>query len=161
MTNEPQTEEQKQVKRIIKRWQAFNFQKRTPFGLLCLAFFAYIAYRCWKLQTAIIPISYFAIYGGIIVFSWLLSWHLRKRFVSELTEEEQILLINTPENQLEPYERIYIKDFMKASRVMPSSKELLRASSPTHDDGTLLRAATQNHDIPQEELLRASHPSEP
>lgn len=82
---------------------------------------------------------------------------VRKRFIEKMSMTEGRLLHNernyTHLSAVEHNSVLHLK--AAYDRVNPEV-ELLRASSPNGDGGTLLRATIYGGDVPQEELLRAS-----
>jgi hypothetical protein len=159
MSNKPQTEEHKQAIDLLYRFRSFRGRKEHP---CCLAFLVISFVIISQLER----LGVFTVI--LIAFLWwfffwigiMMQRHLPTFFAHRLTPNEYALLATLSEDVLDDAEKGYANQLLEAYKKINPEKEYLRASSPTHNDGTLLRAATQSHDIPQEELLRASHTSE-
>jgi len=160
MSNEPQTEEQNKIFAILKQWAIHGLWYQILCSIVALILFFPIFYH------VTLHFGKGALVGAIIgctvglTVGQFTTWVARKHFLCRLTKEERELIYTLSAEKAASYGSV-IKSFRRTLRKIPSPNELLRASSPTPDDGTLLRAATPSHDIPQEELLRASYTSEP
>jgi hypothetical protein len=152
INNESETDKQNQIKRIIKRWHTHN-----TLGFLSLV--------CVVVGVSIVLVSRgfdfdnlasTTIWLTIVCFSAFISRLFMNRFATRLTIEEQEALKQYKEADLSPNQKLIADQLLNISRRTHPERELLRASSPNQDDGTLLRAAAHGNEIPREELLRAA-----
>jgi hypothetical protein len=156
MNIEPQTEEQKHVKRLLERWNNLH-RSSLPFwfGILfalsmAMIFGVYSKNFWWMLPFYICIIGGSSVYDGLV----------RKRFIKRMSMTEGRLLRNAGNYQhLSRHEQELALELNVSYQKTNPEMELLRAFSPNEDDGTLLRAARHSSEIPREELLRASNPS--
>ena len=151
MLNNIPTEEQKHVKRILKRWFKYS--------------------SVWTLSyTAVMSAAYLLMFKSgfqfdqgrdivLIIFHlaglWGITYMLRVGFARQLSYDEQEALSKVQSLPLGKSEAQLIKQLLKESIRSPQS-ELLRASVEPQDD-TLLRAAASTETTAQDQLLRSTN----
>jgi MFS family permease len=128
-----------------------------------------LAFACFMLVSSIVDIFFkhsfpfwriiFIVSALLLLLMFLSAKRNETKWLKNLTEEERTLLERAAESRGQSpfYSGKTAKDILKAYHKVEvnAEKELLRASTPSHD-GTLLRPTTENHETPKEELLRAS-----
>ncbi len=144
------TEEEKQVKRIIKRWRILDLQWTMiyVFSTMVLFFFIIKAYAPqWVHNLAIISMmltQYFMMQS--------LSRITLKKVLNSLSLDERNALVRYSDANNLTLQGQMVAKALRTYKVVPQI-ELLRASTEPQDD-TLLRAATYTDDTPQDQLLR-------
>jgi hypothetical protein len=145
MSIELRTEEQRRVKRILKRWRRHH------------AIWFFFVCACIGFVWLNLPISkdykfvayvFLWLIPFFVVMNFVTRWTARN-FVRSLTNEDRELIIRMGSTS-------ELSELFYACKI-DAPNELLRPSSPNKDDSTLLRPATNNGEIPREELLRASN----
>lgn len=152
------TVEQKQLRRIRKQWSGIHARIMISITLL-VAGLPFLM-MCFNFMAAAIL---FMLISVLVVYNVLVARFLKqeKTFLMQL-DEAQIAVIqqtaaseDTEQEDLKTWAHSVLAARENAFR--EAEKELLRASSPSHD-GMLLRPTMENYDTPKEELLRASEP---
>jgi hypothetical protein len=142
-------EEQKRVKRLIKRWRR-NYALWYTLAASIL-FFISINISIPKEYKFIKSFILFWI-PLMIAIHFLVRWTSRT-FARGLTTEERDLILRTDPTSVNV---IRFSELLHACKI-DAPKEYLRASSPDQNDGTLLRAATHTDETHKAEMLRASN----
>lgn len=159
------TEDQKQLKAILKRWRflssaLFSVLFFITFGTAGVAVAIYLAKFFGVKRTDIFFISQLCgtIIACAIVMKWIISRH---NFVRKLSENDIQLLTNADKllGQRECKKAAEILNEYRSSGY-DKREELLRASTQLQDD-TLLRVAAYTDETPQDQLLRPTQNSDP
>lgn len=147
---------EQRYKKIHRLWRANNAKVIVPFALAIIGLLiataplaAQFGGGAQNLVLAFILIVY------IVGLSLLVGVSM-KRTVAKLTGEDYETLSIVAQDSKDRLQRYGAKRLLETSAKIFPQKEYLRASSPTQENDTLLRAATQTDDTPQEELLRAA-----
>lgn len=160
MSSKSPIEEQNQIYNIIERWSIYGLWYHIPAFVFNVILFSSLYDRLALVFGDGLLLGALLGCGVGLSSGQLTTWYARKRFLQRLTDEERSLVSSLSAENAVGYGAV-IKSFRRTLKKAEPPDELLRASAPPHDDDTLLRAATQNRDVPQEELLRSSHTSEP
>ena len=146
------TEEQEQLKRLLKRWTKYDARwcLVTAIMVLVLLEDRYLPPLLYQLYQFLgLPLMCMACY-----FLW--RWSLQ-RFVGRLSKEERELLVCPAKTNV--LNRSNINALVKACKIEPE-KEYLRPSIEPEQTDTLLRAATPTDNTPQDQLLRPASTDE-
>ncbi len=151
MPDETITEEQKQLKRILKRW-TFSYAR--------LSLTIMVPIVCGLLVLHFHPLHH-SISMAILALFFRLPFFLNrlftKYFVKRLSADEREVLTHIAKTSTDTWELNRVKELIGSPRSQASI--LLRASQQPQDD-TLLRAAQYTDDTPKEQLLRPTSTDE-
>jgi hypothetical protein len=152
-------EEEEKARAILLRWQIFSITHHS-FGLM-------IGFCCMSISNTFMsknsPYRDIVFWiGSLLCLYGVYGAHTTlRRFVAEMTIEE-IETLERAAIGMSKSEKKTIKSLVHKHGKIHPGREYLRASQPTHDDGTLLRAATHHeNDTLQEQLLRPADPTTP
>jgi hypothetical protein len=148
-------DEREEAFKILERYQQLERSRRKNVaGIVFLCYFFSMMMRNHPLQIYVLC--------GMLV-GWLYMLYAERKalheFITEMTPQEHDLLARTSTVGFSKEDKRAAKGLKRLYHKIHPEREYLRASSPTQDDGTLLRAASHGGEIPQEELLRASNTS--
>jgi hypothetical protein len=160
MTEHSENDIQRQAHRILTRW--LKIEENITLALKGIYFTLMVVFVFQNakenLLRAVLTLIGIAILSQFL-FVRMRSWAI-KRYARRLSVEEGLALRNAViDGRIDDQKTA--QEILTRLGKLPLHQQLLRASSSTHNDSTLLRAATESNDIPNKELLRASHISEP
>jgi len=154
MPDETITQEQEQLKRLLKRWH--NAESIFIAMYQCAPKIAIASFIMGMVLSFFAPnqISYIVPFFSTPMLGYIFMRirARRREFLLELTDEDKILLERHSTNQKDNIRR-EVLDILKSHMEIQLSQELLRPSRLTQDD-VLLRATQHTDTAPQDQLLR-------
>ncbi len=155
--------EEQKVNQAIKRllrinWIGVGVGLSFAFSGL---FYMMLSHAHHDLRTKVGEFALTAFFGSLLLALWYLNTCYRK-YVKEFSAQEiAILRSKAASNGQANYDASIAKALiLKYDRLKPE-QELLRASQPTENGDTLLRAAQHSDETPQGQLLRPTSNHEP